>query len=504
MLFDIAQERPDEVALDDLERQRTWSELAARSLRLARVFADELGARPGAHVAVLAGNRVELVELVTASMLAGTWLTPVNWHLTAGEVVYVLEDSGARAVFVDPAFESLAREVAGDLPVIVLGEELDALVAAAPDAPLDLSGPAGGNMFYTSGTTGRPKGVKRAISPSVEQQLRSISRSGTALGLDGWGTHLVTGPLYHAAPIGFALMDLHNGAPLVLMPRFDPRRTLELIEAEQVRNTHLVPTMFVRLLQLPAEQREAFDPSSLRTVLHGAAPIAPLVKQQMIEWWGPVLVEYWGGSEGGVVTVVDSREWLEHPGTVGRPLPNHEVFVADATGERRPPGEVGVLWVKNCSVERVFEYHNDPDKTEAAFAGPGTYTLGDMGWIDTDGYVYLADRVSNMIISGGVNIYPAEIEQVLIEHPAVADVAVFGIPDDEWGEQVKAAVELCDGYEPSPALETAILAFARERLASFKVPRSLDFEAELPRQPSGKLYVRRLRDRYWEGRDRRI
>jgi long-chain acyl-CoA synthetase len=318
-----------------------------------------------------------------------------------------------------------------------------------------------------------------------------------ALGLDGGGPHLVTGPLYHAAPGGFALLDLFNGASLVLMPAWDAAETLRLIEERGVHNTHLVPTMFVRLLRLPDEVRATFDPSGLHVVLHGAAPVAPSVKQRMIEWWGDVIVEYWGGSEGGVVTLVGARDWLDHPGTVGRALPSYEVFTVDGDGRRLPVGETGALYCRNRLTTKVFEYHNDEAKTAAAHLEPGVYTIGDIGRVDDDGYVYLSDRAAHTIISGGVNIYPAEIEQVLIGHPAVLDVAVFGIPDDEWGEQVKAAVQLAEPYEPSETLVDEILAFARTHLAGFKVPRTIDFEAALPRSPSGKLYVRRLKDPYW-------
>ena len=239
-------------------------------------------------------------------------------------------------------------------------------------------------------------------------------------------------------------------------------------------------------------------------MLHGAAPIAPSVKRRMIEWWGPVLVEYWGASEGGVVTLVGSEEWLAHPGTVGRATPTHEVFAADADGARLGPGETGTLWCRNTVIDQVFHYHNDPAKTAAAFAGPGTYSIGDVGRVEADGYVYLSDRAANMIISGGVNIYPAEIEHALADHPAVGDVAVFGIPDDEWGEQVKAAIELAPGIEPSDALTEELLAYARTRVAGYKVPRTIDYEAELPRHPNGKLYTRLLRDRYWPDADRSI
>lgn len=505
MLLDRAETRGDEIAVDDIVRTRTWAQLLDRATRAAHLLRDGLGLAPGDHAAMVVGNRVELVELVIAAQLAGVWLTPVNWHLTPDEVGFIVVDSGASVVFTEPAFEATTRAaVAGRAPVVVVGDELDASLEAADDASIDPAGPAGGTMPYTSGTTGRPKGVKRAQATSIERQLAAQVAYGRAIGLDGGGPHLVTGPLYHAAPLGYALMDLGSGAPLVLMDRWDAARALDLIAERRVRNSHFVPTMFVRLLRLPEARRTAFDPSSLHTVLHGAAPIAPWVKQQMIEWWGPVLVEYWGASEGGVVTLVGSEEWLAHPGTVGRAVRGHEVFAVAQDGRRLPPGGTGTLCARTGVDGEVFAYHNDPDKTARAHVGPGTYTLGDIGRVDAEGYVFLSDRASNTIISGGVNVYPAEIEAVLIGHPAVADVAVFGIPDDEWGESVKAAVELVPGTEPSDALEREVLAHAREHLASYKVPRSVDFLDALPRTPAGKLLVRELRAPYWAGRDRSI
>ena len=304
--------------------------------------------------------------------------------------------------------------------------------------------------------------------------------------------------------MGFAVIDLAAGASLILMPRFDALETLRLIDERGVRNTHLVPTMFVRLLRLSDDERAAFSGASLHTVLHGAAPISPAVKHQMIEWWGPVLVEYWGGSEGGVATLASSQEWLDHPGTVGRCVAGHEVFATDDAGERLPAGVDGLLWAMHPSGASVFEYHEDPDKTAGAQPEAGTYTLGDIGRVDEDGFVYLADRASHMIISGGVNIYPAEIEAVLTSHPAVADVAVFGVPDDEWGEAVKAAVEPAAAVEWTPEVEAEVTAYAREHLAGFKVPRSFDVHEQLPRADTGKLAVRKLRAPYWQDRDRAI
>ena len=511
MLPDLAAARPDAIALDDLERRRTFSELLDRATRFGRALHGELGVGPGGHAAVLAGNRVEVVEVLLGSVLAGAWLTAVNWHLTAEEAAYVLDDSGARVVVCDPEHEALARQAAGaagrDVRVLVTDDgpdALDAVLAAAEDAPFDLDGPAGGSMLYTSGTTGRPKGVKRTTAHRLGDQLAGYATAGRGLGLDGTGPHLVTGPLYHAAPLGFAHMDLHNGAEVVILPRFDAGHTLELLTQREVRSTHLVPTMFVRLLRLPDEVRAAFDPAHLEVVLHGAAPISPAVKRRMIEWWGPVLVEYWGGSEGGVVTLVTSEEWLAHPGTVGRAVAGHEVWATGEDGERLPPGETGLLVARHPSGERAFEYHGDPEKTAGAERGPGAYTLGDIGRVDADGWVHLSDRAANTIISGGVNIYPAEVEAVLAEHPAVADVAVLGVPDEEWGEQVKAVVEPAEGVVVDDATVEDLLAFARRHLAGYKVPRSVDVVDELPRLPTGKLLTRVLRDRYWAGRDRRI
>lgn len=495
---------PDAPAVDDLTRRRTRGELLDRARRLGHWMLDDGGVPQGGHVAMLLGNRVELIDLLVASQHAGTWITAVNFHLTAPEVAYILDDSASTILFTDPDHEAVARDAAGQaghaVEVVVAGPALEALAAHPNDEPFPLDGPGGGTMLYTSGTTGRPKGVKRRRQPSLGETLTLGGAAGIVLGLDGKGPHLVTGPLYHAAPLGFAAIDLANGSELVVMPRWDESHCLQLIQERAVRDSHVVPTMCVRLLRLPDEERAAFDPSSLSTVLHGAAPIAPTTKHKMIKWWGPVLTEYWGSTEGGVFTLVDSAAWLTKPGTVGKAIPSYEVFAVDAEGARLPSGEVGRLYTHNLTTDDVFEYHRGKEKTEAAHLAPGTFTMGDVGHVDDDGFVFLSDRAANMIISGGVNIYPAEIEQVLIEHPAVADVAVFGIPDDEWGEQVKAAVELAEGHEPSPELEADLLLFARRQLAGFKVPRSVDFEEQLPRHPTGKLYTRLLRDKYWQDR----
>ena len=487
---------PDALALDDLERTRTRGQLTDRVVRIAHLLRDHYGLQAGDHASMLMGNRVEFYELLLGSILAGVNITPINWHLTASEVSYIVEDSTSKVLFADPDFADTAKD-ATTRPVLVAGPEMDDALASSTATMLDLDGPAGGAMLYTSGTTGRPKGVARVSRESVAVTLQRSRGAGAVMGLDAAWPHLVTGPLYHSAPLGFSSPALPMGSPLILMAKWDPESMLDLIETRKVRHMHMVPIMFVRSLRLPEERRAAFDPSSIGVVIHGAAPVSPQVKAQMIEWWGPVFREYWGSTEGGVFTLVDSEDWLKKPGTVGKAIPIYDVFAVDDDGQQLPAGEIGTLYTRNKLTAQTFVYHGDEEKTKKAHLEPGVFTMGDVGWVDDEGYVFLCDRAADMIISGGVNIYPAEIEQVLIEHPAVRDVAVFGIPDEEWGESVKAAVELMAGYEASDALAREILAFGRERLAGFKVPRSIDFEAELPRHPTGKLYKRLLRDRYW-------
>jgi long-chain acyl-CoA synthetase len=500
VIVDRAGAEPDTTVLtDDLGSVRTRAELLDRARRIGRLLRTDLGIDIGDHVAVLCDNRVEVFEIYLGCVLSGVWFVPVNGLLAPHEVGHVVGDAGARVVLAEP---ELADLVAPEIPVITIGDDLDTRIAAASDEPFPLDGPPGSRFSYTSGTTGHPKGVKRAVPGTVAEMLTLQERLGHQVGLDGNGTQLITGPAYHAAIGGYGFFDLCNGAHLHLMRRFDAARTLELITELDVRRTHLVPTMMVRLLRLPDEQRAAFDPSGLDLVLHGAAPISRTVKQSMIDWFGPILTEYWGTSEAGVFTRVDSRDWMEHPGTVGRPVTGFEVFAVDDHGARLPADEIGTLYCHTPATERPFEYWNAPEKTDAAYLEPGVFSLGDMGRVDADGWVHLADRATNMIISGGVNIYPAEVEQVLLDHPAVVDVAVFGIPDEEWGEQVKAAVELVPGSDTETVDE--ILVFARENLGRHKVPRSIDVHETLPRQPNGKLYLRQLRDPYWSDTDRAI
>jgi long-chain acyl-CoA synthetase len=505
----IADRKPDVAALVDENTTRTWAAFNDRVNRLIHALRG-LGLGVGDCVALLSHNRVELFETLGAVMHAGLVVVPLNWHWVADEIAYVLADAGARALLVDEDFAAVAADALSrlghDLPVIPLGtDEYETLLAGQPDAePADqrLAGP----MFYTSGTTGRPKGVRNALTsaglPASTWQLMTAGAIDN-LGIPKDGVTLLNGPAYHSAQWAFAMFPLLAGGTVVMRRRFDPAETLELIDGYHVTNVHFVPTQLLRLLRLPDEVRDRFSGESLQVVWHGAAPCPPEVKRQMLAWWGPKLVEYYGGTEGAMLATITAEEWLAHPTSVGKPWPIVEVLVLRDDGTRAEVGETGTLYVRNL-LGMDFEYHGDPDKTAAAHHEPGVFTLGDVGHLDEEGYLHLSDRRIDLIISGGVNIYPAEIEGVLQSHPGVRDVAVFGVPDDEFGEAVKAAVELEDGFEASDALAAELQGFARERLAGYKVPRSIDFEDALPRHPTGKLYKRLLRDRYWEGTGRRI
>lgn len=511
--FNIAAERPDDLAVVDAFGQWTWSEFNERVNRVGRALED-VGIRRGDHIAMLMGNRAEFVEILCACLLSGVVVTPVNWHFNAEEVAYVVDNCDAKAfIFDDRQLDSakLALEkVSLRLKVVTGATDRDGALAfeswvgSAEATPYPTDVEPGGYMLYTSGTTGRPKGVDRRIAPAgstIEGLLSLMGMMGAPLGVQPGGAHLVTGPLYHAAPLGFSSMAFNGGSTMIIMDTWSPEATLDLMDRWEITNTHMVPTMFVRLLRLPEERRAAFDPKHLQAVVHGAAPCPVWAKEAMIDWWGPVLYEYYGATEGGL-TAIGSDEWNAHKGSVGKPLPVYTLEIRDDDGDLLGTGEPGTVWFRSLLGGETFTYYKDEEKTKNAHLEPGVFTLGDVGLLDEEGYLFLTDRKSDLIISGGVNIYPREVEQVLTTHPLVADVGVFGIPNDEWGEEVKAAVELVPGAEASPELERELIDFCRDRLAHFKCPRSVDFEDELPRHSTGKLYKRLLRDRYWnrEGR----
>ena len=515
----VVEEKGDGLALADEFGETTWAELNEQANRCISGL-RAAGVGTGDTIALMSGNRRELFVATAAYGHGGMICVPVNWHWTAEELGYVIDDSDAKALIVDGRFIDTAVEAARDhaaemsrCPLrIVIADEApegfvtweELLASGDPGEPDDQS--MGGPMFYTSGTTGFPKGVKSSLTQGGGDlaMLELITAGFTGmLGLPAGGVTLLDGPAYHSAQWVFSVFPLICGGTVVMRHKFDPAATLELIDRYRVTNVHFVPTQFIRLLKLPNEVRDAFDGSSLETVMHGAAPCSPQVKRQMLEWWGPKVSEYYGGTEGGFISIISGEEWLQKPGSLGKPLGTVELILVDDDGNRCGPNQPGQIYFKSL-LGADFEYHKAPEKTEAAHLEPGVGTLGDIGYLDDDGYLFLSDRKIDMIISGGVNIYPAEIEGVLVSHPAVNDAAVFGIPNDEMGEEVKAAVELAEGFEPSDALAAEIVAHVREHLAGYKAPRSIDFETALPRYPTGKLYKRLLRDPYWEGVGRAI
>ena len=494
----------DPAIISDLG-DRTFAELNARANQLARALRRR-GAVPGDAVAMVCSNRPEFAEVLAACQRAGLRLTPVNWHLTADEAGYIVDDCEAKIVVGEARFADCVRSAADQAPsasvrLSVGGavdgfESYDPAVAVEDDSDID-DPTIGGTMLYTSGTTGRPKGVRRPPGAALAgaTQTQSLLAAARAAAKSP-SMHLCTGPLYHAAPLAFSLsVPFVQGMGVVLMDGWDAEETLRLIERHRITHTHMVPTMFHRLLSLPEPVRDSYDVSSLRYVIHGAAPCPEAVKRAMIDWLGPIVVEYYAATEG-TGTFVSAEDWLARPGTVGKPATAEHVRILDGEGGDRPPGEVGTIYLKAPQGAR-FTYYKHPEKTATAYNGD-YYTLGDVGYLDADGYLYLTDRSADVIISGGVNIYPAETEAVLITHPAVGDVAVIGVPNTEWGEEVKAVVELQPGVVGTDELASELISWCRERQAGFKCPRTVDFTVELPRQDNGKLYKRSLRDGYLE------
>ena len=489
----------------------TYRELDERSNRLARLWRDR-GLVAGDHVAIFSENQPRFFEVMWAALRSGLYVTTINSYLSAEEVGYILADSGARSLVTtsekaDTADAALRLAPNCEVALTIGAAEgrfepyIDAIGAMSAD-PLDEQ-PAGEMMLYSSGTTGRPKGVKRPLSGRTVDEGMLIA--GLVSGVFGMGaetTYLSPAPLYHSAPIGFTLGVQSLGGTVVAMEKFDPADALRLIEDHVVTDSQWVPTMFVRMLKLDADQRAQYDVSSMRVAIHAAAPCPVEVKQQMMDWWGPVLWEYYAGTELNGFCLVRPEEWLARRGTVGRPLIG-SIHILDDNGDDRPPNEVGTVYFADGP---AYEYHNAPDKTASVKDphGHGWTTLGDVGYVDEEGWLYLTDRKAFMIISGGVNIYPQEIEDCLVLHPKVADVAVFGIPDDEMGEAVHAAVQPADGVAGNEALASELRAYVRERIAHFKCPQGFEFHDELPRLPTGKLYKHKLRAPHWEHHERAI
>ena len=483
----------------------TFAELHDRSRRFARALRSR-GVQEGEHIAILMENNRPYLEVAWAAQRSGLYYTAINSHLRPAEVQYILDDCGARALITSAAMADVVAgldlsrvpirvSAAGELPGY---DSYDAILAG--EAPDPLEEREGREMLYSSGTTGRPKGVRKPLTGSSLGDPSAASVQ-VAMGIAGLGgdadsVYLSPAPLYHSAPPVYSMSMHRVGATVVVMERFDPRQCLELIERHRVTHAQFVPTMFARMLQLPPEERAGYDLSSLTFAVHAAAPCPVSVKRRMLEWWGPIIHEYYSGTEDIGSTHITAQEWLTHPGSVGRP--REECHIVGADGEELPPGGSGVVYFAGG---RSFEYHNDPDKTASVTNERGWRTLGDIGYLDEDGFLYLTDRQAHMIISGGVNIYPQEAENVLAGHPGVADVAVIGVPDEEMGEAVRAVVQAVDPASAGPALEAELLAFCREELATYKCPRSVDFVERLPRDDNGKLYKRLLREEYWKDHD---
>ncbi len=512
----IAEREPQRLALVSPEyEQRTFGELYREANQLAHGLRAH-GLDTGDVVATLVPNGIEAVALYLAAAQTGLYFVPINYHLTGPEAGYILADSRAKAFVAHERCAEAARRAVGeegirtDLARFAVGGAdgiegfagYGELASGRPDTlPADRS--AGTLMTYTSGTTGRPKGVRRPLTgrdPHEAAEFGSYLLNLFQIPPLGEGAHLVTAPLYHTAVSNFASAALHSGHTVVLMDKWTPEGTLERIQRYRVTNTHMVPTMFHRMLRLPEETRNSYDVSSMTHAIHSAAPCPVDTKRAMLDWWGPVIYEYYAASEGGG-TLATPSDWERKPGTVGPPWPNSEVVVADDDGNRLDTGEVGTVWMRMGG--STFTYHRDEEKTKNSWSN-GFFTVGDAGYLDSDGWLFLRDRKTDMIISGGVNIYPAEVESVLLQHPDVADAAVFGVPNDDWGEEVKAAVEPVPGTPADEAQEQRLIAYCREYAAAYKCPRSVDFVPDFPREPNGKLHKRRLRDPYWAGRGSQI
>jgi long-chain acyl-CoA synthetase len=507
-----ARTTPDKpaVVMADTGEVVTYRALEDGSNRVAQLF-RALGLQSGDHIALMLENHPRYFEICWGAQRAGLIYTAMSTRLTEAEVSYIVNDCGAKAVIASQAMAKAVAHLGAACPGVRHWLMLDGASAgwtgyedavAAQPAERIADELAGCDMLYSSGTTGRPKGVfvpPQATAIDAPSPMTDIMVN--IYGVSAATVYLSPAPLYHAAPLRYTLGVHRLGGTVVVMPHFDPERYLQLVQQHRITHTQLVPTMFVRMLKLPEATRRQYDMGSLKVAIHAAAPCPVEVKRQMIAWWGPVIWEYYAGTEGNGVTMVNSEQWLSHPGTVGKAVVGELKICDDESGEELPAGQSGTIYFANG---RPFAYHNDPAKTAGSTHPKGWTTLGDVGYADAEGYLYLTDRKAYMIISGGVNIYPQEAENVLINHPQVADVAVLGVPNEEFGEEVKAVVQPRDMREAGPELAAALIAYCREHLSPIKCPKSVDFEAELPRHPTGKLYKRLLKDRYWAGHASKI
>ncbi len=490
----------------------TYGEFEGRANQLAHLLREH-GLQRLDHYSIFMENNSRYLETCAAGERAGLYYTCINSYLTAEEVAFIVNDSETKVLITSAACREVAFEAIKDCPnvslhLIVDGSEVDSpfidyveAVGKFPTSPI-ADEQLGTAMLYSSGTTGRPKGILRPLPESLPSENLPIFEFLNKLWEYREGmTYLSPAPLYHSAPQAATNLAVRAGGICIIMERFDPEQYLALIEKHQVTHSQLVPTMFSRLLKLPEADRKRYDLSSLETVIHAAAPCPPQVKHQMIDWWGPIVHEYYGATEGLGFAACNSEEWLAHPGSVGKILLG-DLHVLDDDMKLCPNGTSGTIWFVTAT---PFEYYNDPERTKEARSAEETMsTVGDVGYVDDDGFLYLTDRKTYMIISGGVNIYPQECENLLITHPKVADAAVFGVPNEDLGEEVKAVIQAMPEFTPAKELEAEFIAFCHEHLSHQKCPRSIDFEDQLPRLPTGKLYKRLLRDRYWGDKKSRI
>jgi long-chain acyl-CoA synthetase len=530
-----AQQAPERMAVTTVYGERTFGQLNSRINQLARVF-RQAGLQPDDAVALLLVNRCEFLEVYYAAMRTGLRVTPINWHLTGDDAAYIVDNCEAKGFVADVECATTAQQAlsqaSGVKIALAVGGEIEGFedyeetVDQQPSHNID-NPTSGSQMLYTSGTTGRPKGVyrdrvalRRAIAaqagaaqaatqpaqaaPAPAARAPVATAAGGAAGYNpDTDRTLCTGPGYHAAPLAFNILSpIAQGVGIVMMDRWDAEECLRLVAEYKITHTHMVATMFHRLLSLPEEVRSNYDSSSLRYVLHGAAPCPVHVKQAMMDWLGPVIYEYYAATEGGGGFFIGPEDWLKKPDSVGKAPDANNNKIVDDEGNEVPQGEIGTIYFQAPQVGR-FEYYKDSKKTADSYMGD-FFTLGDMGYFDADGYLFLTGRNAETIISGGVNIYPQEADNVLLKHPAIADVCTIGIPNEEWGEEVKSVVQLNEGYSESNEMAEELITFSREMLPAYKSPRSIDFVAELPRLPSGKIQRRKVREPYWAGMDKQI
>ncbi len=489
----------------------TYAQLDARSNQGAQLFRS-LGLKRGDAIALMLENSAQFHAICFAAQRSGLFYTAMSTRLSPAEAAYIVQDCGAQVFIASASLAPLAEATRSANPQLqhafAVGSAIPGFTSWEEHAKTHPSTPiadqsAGRDMLYSSGTTGRPKGIKAALLDDAFDAPTQLLTSTAALyGFNPDSRYLSPAPLYHAAPLRFTMTMLRLGGTVVIMEKFDEEASLAHIEAYKITHSQWVPSMFVRMLKLPASTRARHDLSSLKVAIHAAAPCPVSVKEQMIAWWGPVLFEYYAGTEGNGFVACNSAEWLAHKGTVGRAITG-ELRIVGEDGKLLPPGpeNAGTIYFANAP---AFEYHNDPEKTAASRSPEGWSTLGDVGYVDTDGFLYLTDRKAHMIISGGVNIYPQEVEDLLITHPRIADAAVIGVPNEDFGEEVKAVVQPLDWADATPAFAAELIAFCRANISHVKAPRSIDFDRELPRHPTGKLYKRLIRDRYWQGRTSKL